>query len=83
MTIKEIQKIKQEMMEAMKDDVIRFRYTKKDGSDSGIREATLKELKVDGTGFPVPEENLLYFQLSENGDATKRGWRSFKVANLV
>ena len=72
------------LKERLKNGVVEFTYTKKDGSERTARGTT----KVDiitadggnlpkGTGYTTSDTTTRYYDLNSNG------WRSFTNANLV
>lgn len=84
--IEQIDNQKVELANILKKELhkrtVKFKYNKKDGS---VREAkgTLnsfiygKENEPSGTGRPIPENQIRYFDMDANG------WRSFLVENLI
>jgi hypothetical protein len=76
----------QDMVKALKEELhkrqVKFKYTNKDGTE---REATGtlnsfiygKENEPSGSGRPVPENQVRYF------DIDAQGWRSFLAENLI
>ena len=76
----------QDIVKALKEELhkrqVKFKYTKKDGTER-IANGTLnsfiygKENEPTGTGRPVPENQIRYF------DIDAKGWRSFLAENLI
>lgn len=73
-------------------DIVHFTFRKKDGT---VREAfgtTCPEVldRILGPGSSeqarnraTSEDTVTYFDMERDGDGNRRGWRSFKLDNLI
>lgn len=76
----------QEMVNALKEELqkraVRFRYTKKDGTERFALGTLNKDIMLEdnvpnGTGKEYPENQIRYYDLNSEG------WRSFLSENLI
>lgn len=72
------------LKERLKNGVVEFTYTKKDGSERNARGTTKVDIITEnggslpkGTGYTHSDTTTRYYDLNSNG------WRSFTNVNLV